>query len=217
MAMDSSKSTSQRVGRKRAVQRDRILRAAIGEFAARGYERATMQDIATTLDMTSAALYYYFKTKDDLLFAALDSVLVDLVEALVLAVEAAVSTPQTQLRALVAAHVTFELEDPTVGPLVNTHLYGPRYLVDMLSPAQQAKLKHHQRDIYNLYRSVLQQGMAQGVFSVNDLTLVIFDLLAIAQYPVVWFRPGRTLTINEVAERQAELSLRLLIEPKNGL
>lgn len=200
-----------RVDRKRAAQRDRILRAAIGEFATRGYERTTMQDIADALDMTGAALYYYYKAKDELLFASLDDILTNLIETIEKASAEAGPDVVARLRALVAAHVRFELHDPTVGPLVNAHLYGPRYLVSALPTEQQARLRHHQRRIYELYRGLIEEGVAAGRFDTPDPILAAFDLLALAQYPVVWFRPDGRLSLETICRRQADLATKMLL------
>jgi AcrR family transcriptional regulator len=205
-------AASHHVQRKREARREAILRAAIREFARNGYERTTMQDIAAALDMTSASLYYYYSSKDGLLFAALDSTLGRLIKALELAVretpdDRTPGDPAAALKRLVFAHVTFELEDPTAGPLVNTHLYGPRYLVDMLDGAAQAELRQKQRAIYRLYRTCVDR--LPGI-AASDAALLTFDLLALAQYPVVWFRPGGMLGVEDVAARQADLAGRLL-------
>lgn len=211
-AAQGRKRASSHVAKKRAAQRLRIMRAAIGEFAAKGYERTTMQDIANALEATSASLYYYFGSKEELLFVALDTVLSDLLAALNAAVERAGAAPLVALRNLIAAHVTFELTDPTVGPLVNAHLYGPRYLVDMLNPEQQASLRRQQRAIYEVYRDVVRKGVAARLFRAQDTTLAVFDLLAIVQYPAVWFRAGGPLDIPAVAERQADIALRIVVD-----
>lgn len=216
MTKAAAKTPTARTGRKRAMQRGRILHAAIREFAARGYERTTMQDIANALDMTGASVYYYFKTKDELLFAALNSVLLDLIEALNLALQNAKRGAKSRLRAMIEAHIAFELNDPTLGPLVNAHLYGPRYLVETLTALQRAKLRRHQRTIYELYRGVVQDGIDSGAFAVVDPALATFDLLAIAQYPVVWFRPGGRLTIDMVRQRQSDIAVGLLSRSTNG-
>ena len=49
--------------------RERILDVAIELFLADGYDRTTLRRIAETLDVTKAALYYHFKSKEDILLA----------------------------------------------------------------------------------------------------------------------------------------------------
>ena len=55
--------------------RARILASALSLFAKKGYVRTTFTDIAARLKMTKGAVYWYFKTKPELLFALLDEML----------------------------------------------------------------------------------------------------------------------------------------------
>jgi AcrR family transcriptional regulator len=45
-----------------------ILRQAAAVFCARGYHRASMRDIARTTGVSLAGLYYYFPSKEHLLY-----------------------------------------------------------------------------------------------------------------------------------------------------
>jgi AcrR family transcriptional regulator len=49
--------------------RSRILEAALSVFRARGFEKATMRDIATEAGVAVGAAYYYFDSKDALVMA----------------------------------------------------------------------------------------------------------------------------------------------------
>ncbi len=49
--------------------RGRILEAALSVFRARGFERATMREIATEAGVAVGAAYYYFDSKDALVMA----------------------------------------------------------------------------------------------------------------------------------------------------
>jgi AcrR family transcriptional regulator len=52
--------------------RKRILDAAYVLFRRRGYTRVSMDEIATATGVTKRALYYHFRSKDDLLTAVLE-------------------------------------------------------------------------------------------------------------------------------------------------
>ena len=49
--------------------RDRILAVALDLFTERGYDGTSLREIAEKLDVTKAALYYHFKSKDALLIS----------------------------------------------------------------------------------------------------------------------------------------------------
>ena len=52
--------------------RARILDAALDVFSEQGFEGSSLQQIADRLDLTKAALYYYFRSKDELLEALVE-------------------------------------------------------------------------------------------------------------------------------------------------
>ncbi|WP_328911417.1 TetR/AcrR family transcriptional regulator [Streptomyces sp. NBC_00234] len=52
---------------RRGNTRQRIQDVALRLFAEQGYEKTSLREIAEQLDVTKAALYYHFKTKEDIL------------------------------------------------------------------------------------------------------------------------------------------------------
>lgn len=53
--------------------RERILASAARVFARRGFQRATLDQVAADAGLTKGAIYWHFKSKNDLFFAILDS------------------------------------------------------------------------------------------------------------------------------------------------
>ncbi|MEU1055063.1 TetR/AcrR family transcriptional regulator [Streptomyces sp. NPDC005876] len=53
--------------RRRGDTRQRIQDVALELFAEQGYEKTSLREIAERLDVTKAALYYHFKTKEEIL------------------------------------------------------------------------------------------------------------------------------------------------------
>ncbi|GGK03590.1 TetR family transcriptional regulator [Streptomyces camponoticapitis] len=51
---------------RRGDTRQRIQDVALELFAEQGYEKTSLREIAEHLDVTKAALYYHFKTKEDI-------------------------------------------------------------------------------------------------------------------------------------------------------
>jgi AcrR family transcriptional regulator len=69
-------------GGRRGDTRARIQRVALELFAEQGYERTSLREIAERLGVTKAALYYHFKSKEDIVrsfsedhFARLDALI----------------------------------------------------------------------------------------------------------------------------------------------
>ncbi|WP_369171383.1 TetR/AcrR family transcriptional regulator [Streptomyces sp. R28] len=69
--------------RRRGNTRQRIQDVALELFAVQGYEKTSLREIAERLDVTKAALYYHFKTKEEIivsLFEDLTQPIEDLIE-----------------------------------------------------------------------------------------------------------------------------------------
>ncbi|MBO0827440.1 MAG: TetR/AcrR family transcriptional regulator [Streptosporangiales bacterium] len=60
--------------------RERIQQVALDLFAEQGYDKTSLREIAERLDVTKAALYYHFKTKDEILGSVLDDYLTEVEE-----------------------------------------------------------------------------------------------------------------------------------------
>lgn len=54
--------------------RERILEVALGLFVDHGYDKTSLREIAEAIGVSKAALYYHFRTKEDILLALVDGV-----------------------------------------------------------------------------------------------------------------------------------------------
>jgi AcrR family transcriptional regulator len=85
--------------------RSRILDAALDLFSEHGFEGTTLQQIADRLGFTKAALYYHFRSKDDLLQALNEPAVRDC-ESLLEAYEQLPDTPARRRR-FIEAYLEF--------------------------------------------------------------------------------------------------------------
>jgi len=67
-----------RVPRRNTDTREEILEVALELFATKGYEQTSLREIAERLNITKAALYYHFPSKDELLGDVLEPLVTDL-------------------------------------------------------------------------------------------------------------------------------------------
>ncbi|MFD6159270.1 TetR/AcrR family transcriptional regulator [Nocardia sp. NPDC060256] len=58
--------------RRRSDMRERIRAVAMELFSERGYEKTSLREIAERLEVTKAALYYHFRTKEDIVASLSD-------------------------------------------------------------------------------------------------------------------------------------------------
>ncbi|MFJ3926649.1 TetR/AcrR family transcriptional regulator [Streptomyces sp. NPDC090022] len=66
--------TSSGPQQRRGDTRQRIQDVALELFAEQGYEKTSLREIAERLGVTKAALYYHFKTKEEILISIFDDV-----------------------------------------------------------------------------------------------------------------------------------------------
>jgi AcrR family transcriptional regulator len=95
-----------------------ILEAARDVIARRGFQQASIREIASAAGLSLAGLYHYVGGKDELLFLVLDRSLDRLLTALRSAWRDA-WTPEARLRALVETHLDFAARDPQALKVIN--------------------------------------------------------------------------------------------------
>ncbi|MDD9377202.1 TetR/AcrR family transcriptional regulator [Streptomyces sp. ZAF1911] len=101
-AAEPAGATAKRTG-KRGGKRERLAAAAAQVLHEQGMEKTTIADIARAADVPLGNVYYYFKTKDQLVEAAIDAhaqTLAGIISAL-----DELPTPQARLKALLAGWV----------------------------------------------------------------------------------------------------------------
>ena len=204
--MATTESTSSRARAKRRRQRPRnadpqastrvdILKSAAKAFRRLGYHGATVQQIAAALKMKKGNLYYYFKNKEEILFAchqySLDRLLQLLEE-----IERGGAPPDEKLRQLIIAFVHTILDE----------LHGTALFLDLeaLSPAH-LKTVIVRRDQFDRgVRTVLQEGMASGTFANADPKFLAFALLGAVNWIPRWFNPDGAASSQEIADQFAD-------------
>jgi len=76
--MDDQAAAVRAPGRPRGDTRERIQAVALELFAEQGYEATSLREIAERLGVTKAALYYHFKSKEDIVRSFTEDYVADL-------------------------------------------------------------------------------------------------------------------------------------------
>lgn len=200
---------TERIAAKRAALRQRIIDVALEAFAARGFEATTTVEIADTLQMTGPALYHYFGTKEELLYACMDFVLEQLHVDLSAAAAGAGTVSERMIR-VVRAQLKVELGSGGAASLVNAHLYGPQYLTQVMQPERSEALRQRQRALVKVFHDLISEGVSSGEFVVADTRIATFNVLAVVQYSSVWYRPRRGQRLADLVDSQVSAALQLL-------
>jgi AcrR family transcriptional regulator len=178
-----------------AATRVEILKSAAKAFRKLGYHGATVEEIATALHMKKGNLYYYFKNKEEILFACHQYSLDRLLELLD-EIEQSGAAPAAKLRRLIVAFVHTILDE----------LHGTALFLDLeaLSPAH-LKAVVVRRDAFDHgVRNVLDEGIADGTFGRANSKFVAFALLGAVNWIPRWFNPDGGATSQEIADTFAD-------------
>ena len=107
--------------KKQKKTKHEILKAAGMLFSQRGYFGVSMRDIAYELNLTKAALYYHFKSMDELCLALLSSTAKDLINTLSLAFNDGEDSLDKLFRTI-KAYLDFATKRPEARLLLNQEL-----------------------------------------------------------------------------------------------
>jgi AcrR family transcriptional regulator len=173
-----------------------ILRSAADAFTRSGFTRATMEEIADKVQMTKGNLYYYFPSKQDLLFFCQDESLGRLIDETHTISKSELPADE-QLRSMIIFHVKTILEE----------LPGSTAHTDFRSlPASLLKKLIRKRDRYEqAYRAVIERGMKEGVFRKCSVKTAVWAILGALNWSVQWFSPKGEITVDRLGQDFADM------------
>ena len=178
-----------------ADRRIEILKSAAAAFRRRGYHGASVDEIASALEMTKGNLYYYFRNTEEILYACHDYSL-DVLLALMLDVQSDASRPDDKLCRLILAFVHLMLDE----------LQGTALPPDLqaLSPSLQRRIIAKRDRFDRGLREIIQQGINQGLFRSGDPKMIGFAVMGAVNWITKWFDPAGPMTSEQIGQRFAD-------------
>lgn len=180
-----------------------ILRRAAAVFAEKGYHRASIRDIAQATGTSLSGLYYYFRSKEELLFLIQDHCFETILERLEEDLRG-VDDPEARIRILIGNHLRFFVNNmPEMKVL--SHEAGS------LGPEYREKVDEKKRRYTRVVREILRALLPEG--STVDLRVATFGLFGMMNWIYNWYRPGRDVDVEELARNMAHLFLHGYLAP----
>lgn len=179
-----------------------VRTAATDLIALRGYEAVSMREIAAAVGVQAAAIYRYFPTKQDLLFSLMRDHLRDLIAAWD-SERSASGDPAERLSDFVRFHIRYHVARRREVHIANMELRS-------LSKEHLTTILRLRSTYEKELRQILRDGVESGVFEPDDTPLAAMALIAMITGVNVWFRPDERLSVDQVAENYARMSLRLV-------
>jgi AcrR family transcriptional regulator len=190
------------------ARRSEISRAAASLIKEKGFNGSSMESLAKRLRIRKATLYYYFSSKQELLFETL----IEAVGGALSRVERIVksdATSREKLRLFILDHIESIVEN--LEP-VTVFLEEGRFL------KRQYREKYVvMRDQYEkLLRAILTEGMAKGEFRRLDPKISGLAILGMCNWIIRWYNPDGSLSARDVALQYTDIIEQgLLLKEKN--
>lgn len=185
---------------------DEILRQAAAVFCARGYHQASIRDIARSTGVSLAGLYYYFSSKEHLLYLiqrhAFETILAAAREAL-----QPLTNPEARLRTFVELHLKFFLEHPNEMKVL-TH--EDLSLGEEWRREVHAVKKNYYQLGYGLVESLKQCSKLKGV----NTRLAALALFGMMNWIYTWYNPKVDPGAAPMAREMSDIFLRGILRSR---
>src|SRR5215217_6716681 len=178
-------------------RKEQIYSTARSLFSERGYPATTVRDIAREMNIQAGSLYSHIESKEDVLWEIVNRA----AEQFLAAAEPIAHSdrsPSEKLRDLVRAHV---------GVVAANLAEATIFLHDwkFLGEERRNSVAERRRRYEALYREVVEQGIAQGVFAHADPKMASLLVLSAVNWLPQWYNPSGSLSPGEIADRFSDL------------
>jgi len=178
---------------------DQVSRVACRIFRERGYHATSMRAISSALGWQPAALYYYYESKEDLLFKIMETA----VDTLTRYVRERVdpdAPAQERLRQAITAHITLiadHLDELSV------FLHEMKSLSTKRREIIQAKTARYE----HIFRDIIHDGIASGELEDVDPRLARYLILSACNWIYNWYRPEGSYRPETIASAFTDMIL----------
>jgi AcrR family transcriptional regulator len=187
----------------------KVREAALRLFASKGFEATGIRDIAAESGVSSAALYHYMGTKDDLLVRIMSEGQLHLLSASQEMI-AQTDAPEAQLAALVQLHVWAHGIRQLAARVADTE-------VRSLSGEKRAEILELRDRYQSLWTDAIASGIAERVFIVEEPKLMTLALLEMCTGVSHWYSPDGPLPLNDICRNFANLALLMVRATRSNL
>ena len=181
---------------------DALLRAAAAIIADQGFEATAIRDVGRRLELSLGGMYYYFASKDDLLFQIQHRTFTALLDAQRRAA-AEPGSPHERLRRLLVGHLAFFVSHPNEMKICTNEL-------DSLKGEPYDRVLAVRRQYYRIMADVVAQLTNGGQGKVREssrsrhFTLFIFGML---NWAFMWYRASKDGPVDALADEMLDLVL----------
>lgn len=196
--------SARRSGGERKPREERwaeLIEVATQVFYEKGYDGASLQDIADRLGMLKGSLYYYIQSKEDLLFDVISAVHREGLAVIRARAEVA-GDPLQRLENVIVGHV-----EHTCRNLVPTAVF--LHELSALPPDRRQEVLGSEHAYQGVFRGLIEQAQKDGLVRPEvDPRLAALSVLGSTNWVYRWFRPGGEFTPEKIGGQMAEMAIR---------
>jgi AcrR family transcriptional regulator len=182
----------------------RLLTSAVRCFAANGYHATTTRDIAAGVELSPAALYVHFPSKELVLFeiirAGHERALAHVQEPAVDAADAAAD----RLRTIVSRYTSWHARHHVAARVCQFELAG-------LTAEHYDEILQIRHQTNRVFRDIVARGMDEGVFAPIDVKRVVRSMLSLSIDLVRWYRLDGPDSPEQLGEFYSGLALKMVM------
>ena len=186
----------------RAKQREKkhraVLQTAARLFNERGFHATSLDDIAAQLHVSKPTLYYYVKSKDEILLQCVREAQV-LLQTGIAQVRQEGGRALDQLVACMRIYAIYVTDD--FGQCVI------RIGEDPLPPPLQKQLRTLKAGIDKEFRGLISEGITEGSLKPCNAKLAAFMLAGALSWIGRWYQHGRGLSPEQIADESIQILL----------
>jgi TetR/AcrR family transcriptional regulator, cholesterol catabolism regulator len=179
---------------------EEIINVSARLFSEKDYRATTLDDIAAELGITKAALYYYIKSKHDILYAICKTAINQYRQGVEEIVEAERSS-QERMRDIIYLNVNIFSRS---GDIINVYLSEE----NKLPPAKKRYITKQRREIERIIRGLFEQAIEEGVFRELDVPMVTRAIFGMTNWLSKWYRKSGEYSADEIARIFCDLIMR---------
>ncbi|MFG2824817.1 TetR/AcrR family transcriptional regulator [Kitasatospora sp. NPDC048365] len=173
-----------RVARRRDRRKAEIVHTATRILADAGYQGMSLEDVAERTDIAKATLYHYFSSKDELVAAALESLTQEVLQRLADRERKVTGAGARELLAALVDEQVLILTE--TAPEVAAAFSWPRTWPQAFEEPMKDMRRRHDA----VFRRVVEQGVADGEFTCDNINVALQCLHGVLNQSPVWIRPG---------------------------
>ncbi len=179
--------------------REAILAKAAELFAARGYERSSISDLAEVCGLSRGALYHYFDSKEALLYSMLHTHVAGMLDLLREA-DAKGGTPLERLTRFIEAIVSINAASQCEQAILLNDLGS-------LREDEQAEIKGLEQQIVELVSQTLVETDRSGRITRANRKVYTMILLGMINFTYTWYDPDAAVKPQAFARMATDVFL----------